>query len=488
MRTLLFAAVAVLAFCYAKGGMVCYGELGCFTNDPPFYDPPYRPLSYLPEDPSHIDTGFTMYSRLNPTDGQVLSAYDEKTVTTSSYNPALPTKIIIHGYLEYGNTLWMHQTKDEFLKAEDCQVILTNWFKGAMAGYTVATANTEVVGAEIALLLTKMQGWVNLNLDDVHIIGFSLGSHVAGYAGERLNQVGRITGLDPAEPYFKQTHPIVRLDPRDAKYVDIIHTDAEPLITWGFGIREPIGHVDFYPNGGYVQPGCDQSVVDRVDFDDGLYEGGKDFVACNHFRATDFFNVSINNPPPRFQAYPCPDEDSFEDGQCMACGTDGCNWLGFYSTQNIPASGVEAVTYFARTGADWPYHTNHYHIQLVLGTDRKAEDQPVELYMKLIGLKDETEEKTLIESAERLKHGNTYMYVVETGNDLGALDSIHLRWVHDASIFNPGDWDVFKDPYLYVDKIIVTNMEDKNEYYFCGKNQPVAPDPYTTAFYAESSC
>ncbi|XP_077981911.1 inactive pancreatic lipase-related protein 1-like [Glandiceps talaboti] len=466
---------------------VCYEELGCFTNDPPFYDPPHRPLSYLPEDPSHIDTGFTMYSRLNPTVGHVLSAYDQSTVMSSFYNPALPTKIIIHGYLEYGDTLWMHQTKDEFLKAEDCQVILTNWLKGALAGYTKSTANTEVVGAEIALLMERMKEWASLKLDDVHLIGFSLGAHVAGYAGERLNQLGRITGLDPAEPYFKETHPIVRLDPRDAKFVDIIHTDAEALITWGFGIREAIGHVDFYPNGGHVQPGCDQGVVDRVDFDDGLYEGGKDFVACNHFRATHFFNVSINFPSPLFQAYPCPDEESFDDGKCMSCGTDGCSYMGFYSTENMPATGVEQVTYFLKTQDDYPYYTNHYHIQLVLGSDRKAEDQPAELYITLFGDNDKTEEKTLIEKAEKLKHENTYMFVVDTGKDLGPLESIHFRWVHDASLLHPGEWDVFKDPYLFVDQIIVTNLEDENEYYFCGENKPVDTD-VTTAYYSESSC
>ena len=45
--------------------------------------------------------------------------------------------------------------------------------------------------------------------------------------------VGRITGLDPAEPHFSQTDPMVRLDPSDAMYVDIIHTDSRPFIKGG---------------------------------------------------------------------------------------------------------------------------------------------------------------------------------------------------------------------------------------------------------------
>lgn len=43
-----------------------------------------------------------------------------------------------------------------------------------------------------------------------------------------------------------------RLGEDDAHFVDIIHTTAGYL-----GIKDPIGHVDFYPNGGVPpQPGC----------------------------------------------------------------------------------------------------------------------------------------------------------------------------------------------------------------------------------------
>ncbi|XP_042218331.1 uncharacterized protein LOC121863643, partial [Homarus americanus] len=69
----------------------------------------------------------------------------------------------------------------------------------------------------------------------IHVVGHSLGAQLAGYTGEYLKShgaiLGRITGLDPAEPYFEGTDPVVRLDPTDAELVDVIHTDAGPIIT-----------------------------------------------------------------------------------------------------------------------------------------------------------------------------------------------------------------------------------------------------------------
>ena len=58
-------------------------------------------------------------------------------------------------------------------------------------------------------------------------------------------------GLDPAGPYLSYTDPEVRLDPSDARFVDVIHTDAGLP-----GNSQNVGDVDFYPNGGSRQPGC----------------------------------------------------------------------------------------------------------------------------------------------------------------------------------------------------------------------------------------
>lgn len=87
---------------------------------------------------------------------------------------------------------------------------------------------------------------------DVHIIGHSLGAHIAGNAARYFGgNIGRVTGLDPAGPLFLPTARDA-IWPMDAQFVDIIHTCVGIL-----GETEPRGHVDIYPNFGVPsQPGC----------------------------------------------------------------------------------------------------------------------------------------------------------------------------------------------------------------------------------------
>jgi hypothetical protein len=42
-------------------------------------------------------------------------------------------------------------------------------------------------------------------------------------------------GLDPAGPYFENTDPRVHLDPTDALFVDVIHTDGANNLFLGLG-------------------------------------------------------------------------------------------------------------------------------------------------------------------------------------------------------------------------------------------------------------
>lgn len=77
-------------------------------------------------------------------------------------------------------------------------MILVDWEKGAAGpSYALAATNTQIIGRQLALLILDMVSY-GANPDRMHIVGFSLGAHVAGYAGRGVQnkgvKIGRITG------------------------------------------------------------------------------------------------------------------------------------------------------------------------------------------------------------------------------------------------------------------------------------------------------
>ena len=85
---------------------------------------------------------------------------------------------------------------------EDVNVICVDWSAGAAdPNYVRAAVNTRLVGRQVALLIeniNKSNNGQKINAK-THLIGFSLGAHVAGFAGNQLkinsnSTLSRITG------------------------------------------------------------------------------------------------------------------------------------------------------------------------------------------------------------------------------------------------------------------------------------------------------
>lgn len=75
---------------------------------------------------------------------------------------------------------------------------------------------------------------------------------------------GIISGLDPAAPLFEGYSTKARLDPSDADFVDVIHSNGDSLLYGGLGAFDAMGHVDYYPNGGKFQAGCSNIFVGAI--------------------------------------------------------------------------------------------------------------------------------------------------------------------------------------------------------------------------------
>ena len=78
-------------------------------------------------------------------------------------------------------------------------VIVTDWSAGAMQLYMQAVGNCRLVGKQVSYLLEHLEAKFGLRCSKIHLIGHSLGAHIAGYAGENLRKkhivVRRISGM-----------------------------------------------------------------------------------------------------------------------------------------------------------------------------------------------------------------------------------------------------------------------------------------------------
>jgi pancreatic lipase-related protein 1 len=112
---------------------ICYGDLGCYTNRPPFSSSLTRPIGVLPNAPEKIGSRFRLYSRNNALNGTSIQFN-----TTKGFNNMLETKIICHGFVHNGYKKWIMDMKDALLKLDDFNVIVVDWSKGN--GFPVTTS------------------------------------------------------------------------------------------------------------------------------------------------------------------------------------------------------------------------------------------------------------------------------------------------------------------------------------------------------------
>ncbi|KAG8192467.1 hypothetical protein JTE90_017996 [Oedothorax gibbosus] len=325
----------------------CIDDLGCFWTGPPFWHPVHRPVSRIPA--RLTGTRFLLYTPQLRNQPQQLNLTKES-VADSGFERELGTKILIHGYvveLKEDEDV-RFKMKDELLDEGAYNVVIVDWDEHNKFPYSQAVANARVVAAQIAKLIRLAMTHKGISPRSIHLIGHSLGGQIAGWVGERVPNIGRITGLDPAGPFFHNAENVVRLDTSDAEFVDIIHTNGGDNPIDGLGIKETIGHMDFYPNGGTRQPGCFFNLYEDNDFN-ATFER---LVAnsCDHSRANFYFLESIKNCT--FFATQCESYAAFENGECSGGAVVE---MGLH-TRKIPK--VEGgAKFFLKTHGERPFCT-----------------------------------------------------------------------------------------------------------------------------------
>lgn len=135
-------------------------------------------------------------------------------------------------------------------------IVALDWAALSSGLYRTAVANVFPLADRLADVLIDLNA-AGLSPSKVHLVGHSLGGQMCGLIGNGLQKkskntliVDRVTGLDPAGPLFYNNLHIVSDDvremtPKDAVFVDVIHTDAGFL-----GDVNSCGQIDFWPNSG----------------------------------------------------------------------------------------------------------------------------------------------------------------------------------------------------------------------------------------------
>ncbi|GBN46378.1 Pancreatic lipase-related protein 2 [Araneus ventricosus] len=325
-------------------------DLGYFYTGPPFYHAINRPISLPPTSSPRVK--FRLFTPSNPEEAYEQEITQES-LSNSTFDPTLETKFLIHGFmsdLDYDDVRF--ETKDLLLRIGNYNVFIVDWTQHNGFPYAQAVANTRVVGALVAKMIHFLMNETGITPESIHLIGHSLGAHTSGYAGERIPGLGRITGLDPAGPYFQDADREVRLDRTDALFVDVIHTDGAENILGGLGISDPIGHVDFYPNGGRRQLGCvysstgDTAVGAAINFTTKWIQNG-----CDHGRANMYFLESINTTVCRFLSVQCSSYGGYEQGLCPPENSTIVD-MGFHLKKPEDSPPVK---FYLRTKAEEPH-------------------------------------------------------------------------------------------------------------------------------------
>ncbi|KAK8389868.1 hypothetical protein O3P69_012802 [Scylla paramamosain] len=289
----------------------CFAGYGCFPIDG-VWGGSERPVSLHPLPPANVTPTYCLHTPARP-HCHVLDAENSSTFTSSSFHQSSSSLILLtHGYLESTQLRWVQEMVGALLSTgEGVGVITVDWSKAAPPTYAQAVANIRLVGVMVGHVVSRL---VDMGVSEkaIHLIGHSLGAHLMAYAAAHFTvtrglQVGRLTGLDPAGPYFASTAPEVRLDPSDAAFVDVIHTDT-PTRPWELdrlGAAEAMGHLDFYPNGGRQQAGCQGSAAAHIDREETVAGGVLSYIGCSHRRSFQFFTETITNRRCRFVGVEC---------------------------------------------------------------------------------------------------------------------------------------------------------------------------------------
>ncbi|CAL8308089.1 unnamed protein product [Lota lota] len=392
---------------------------------------------------------------------------EPETIKECEFNPETQTFVIIHGWTVTGMfESWVPKLVSALYNREpSANVIVVDWLSRANQHYPTSAAYTKLVGVDVAKFVNWIQNELQLPWDKIHLLGYSLGAHVAGIAGDLTQrQISRITGLDPAGPTFEHADNENILSPGDAQFVDVLHTNTRGSPDRSIGIQRSVGHIDIYPNGGTFQPGCDIQNTLMGIASAGIkgLQNMDQLVKCSHERSIHLFIDSLVNEDQQSMVYSCKTQDTFNKGLCLSCRKNRCNKLG-YNVNKVRSP--RSTKMYLKTRDMMPYKVFHYQVKMHFFSEKKLSFTEQPLMISLFGTYGEKENIPF--QMPTLVGNTTVSFLLTTDTDIGDLMIVKLRWEKDT-IFSWSDlWGRSK---FHIRKLRVKSGETQSRVIFKSKD------------------
>ncbi|PNF40158.1 hypothetical protein B7P43_G09765 [Cryptotermes secundus] len=169
-------------------------------------------------------------------------------------NVRKPTIIFFHGWMSSAAAPSIMNITTLYSSRVNANGIFVDYGEIAKnVNYPQVVSNLRVVATYVTKMVQNIIQ-AGVSPSQIHLIGHSLGAHLAAYVAKAIPGIGRLTGLDPARFLFTDQNCEVRLCKGDAQFTETIHTNGNPV--WGFGTSIEDGDVDLWVNGGWDQPNC----------------------------------------------------------------------------------------------------------------------------------------------------------------------------------------------------------------------------------------
>ncbi|XP_071054766.1 lipase member H-like [Onthophagus taurus] len=250
----------------------------------------------IPPDPSFkvstSDINLYFYTRYNYSPIKI-PTHNTDLSETIHYDPSKKHVFIIHGWKCNHESDINNKIRNAVLRKEDVNVFVVDWSKPAGGLYVLATFSVPKIGKIVGDYINQMITLYQIPKSQFYLIGHSLGAHIAGCIGANVQGLHSIVGLDPAGPLFTNSNTDNRLDRSDAEFVHVIHTNAKHL-----GFSSPIGHADYYPDGGEKQHDCGLDI----------------FGTCSHSKSYEIYALSIYQE--NYVATQCDSYKNYQQHQC----------------------------------------------------------------------------------------------------------------------------------------------------------------------------